>query len=66
VAAKSVRRNRLAVIVVICLEPVPWCFGSRKRIPERRHDTTCFNFLGFGNLFDRIGEIRISDKRRYQ
>jgi hypothetical protein len=25
-----------------------------------------FNFLGFGNFFGQIGEIRISNIRRYQ
>ena len=54
---------------------------GRKLINNRRHEAQfsvstrltgysryggSFNFLGFGNFFGQIGEIRISNKRRYQ
>ncbi|GIS61821.1 MAG: hypothetical protein CM1200mP2_40460 [Planctomycetaceae bacterium] len=54
---------------------------GRKLINNRRHEAQfqrqhtahrvlalrrLFQFLGFGNFFGQIGEIRISNKRRYQ
>ena len=54
---------------------------GRKLVNDRKHDAQFsvfsrvggrvkyggdFNYLGFGNFFGQIGEIRISNVRRYQ